>query len=102
MVRRSRWKTAIIVLRTIVLAAAPLAAVVAIQPLLRLDAEPLRWAKVIGLAWAVLYLLLAADPTLREKIETAQSVSNLFSTTRREMDRSERRDPPEGGGGRST
>jgi len=95
-VRRFRWKTALIVLRTIALAIAPLAAVIAIQPLLHLEPEPFRWVKVISLAWALLYLLLAADPTLREKIETAQSVSNLFSTTRRELDRSERRDSPDG------
>jgi hypothetical protein len=99
-IRRSHWKTAIGVLRTLALAAAPLAAVIAIQPLLHLDAQPLRWAKLIGLGWALLYLLLAADPTLREKIETAQSVSNLLSSARRDS-RPERRDTPEGGGGRA-
>src|SRR5215475_4348291 len=45
-IRRSRWKTAIGLLRTLALAAAPLAAVIAIQPLLHLDAQPLRWAKL--------------------------------------------------------
>jgi hypothetical protein len=89
-VRRSRWQTGFLVLKTVVLSAAPLAVVIAAQPLLDLGAEPLRWAKIVGLAWAVLYLLLAVDPTLRDKIETAQSVGNLLSSTRR--------DPPDGGG----
>lgn len=99
MLRRSRWKTAMAALKTMALAAAPLVAVLAIQPLLHLEGETLRWAKVIGLGWAVLYVLLAADPTLREKIETAQSVSNLLGTARREIGRLDRRNPPGAGGG---
>jgi tetratricopeptide (TPR) repeat protein len=81
--RRSWWRTALSLFTTVGLAVAPLVAVFAVQPLLHLDGGTLRWAKVIGLGWAVLYLLIAADPTLREKIETAQSVSNLLGTSRR-------------------
>src|SRR5439155_12182653 len=67
-VRRSRRTTAIAVLRTAVVTVAPLVTVFAVQPLLGLDAGVLRWAKVAGLGWGVLYLLLTADPTLREKV----------------------------------
>ncbi len=82
-VRRSWWRTAAALFTTLGLAVAPLLAVLAVQPLLRLDEPTLRWAKVVGLGWTVLYLLIAADPKLREKIETAQSVSNLLTTSRR-------------------
>ncbi|PWR11500.1 hypothetical protein DKT68_05590 [Micromonospora acroterricola] len=92
-VRRSRWRTAVVVLRSIALAAAPLAVVFAIQPVLGLEAQMLQWAKVTGLAWAVLYLLLAVDPTVREKIEAAQAVGSLFGATGPDPGRPERREP---------
>lgn len=90
--RRSRWRAAVTVLRTVAVAVTPLAALLAVQPVLGLDTGILQWAKVVSIGWAVLYLLLAADPTLREKIETAQSVSNLVSSSRKEPDRSEHRE----------
>ncbi len=71
-VRRSRWHAVLGTLRTLLFMALPLAGVLAVQPLLHLDAPALRWAKVVGLAWAALYLLLTLDPTLREKLETAR------------------------------
>jgi tetratricopeptide (TPR) repeat protein len=81
-VRRSWWRWTAGLFTTIGLAVAPLLAVLAAQPLLDLDGATLRWAKVAGLGWGVLYLLIAADPKLREKIETAQSVSNLLASRR--------------------
>ena len=90
--RQSRWRTAVTALRTIAVAVTPLTALLILQPMLELDTSILQWAKVVGIGWAVLYLLIAADPTLREKIETAQSISNLVSSSRKEPERPEHRD----------
>ena len=97
-VRKPRWRIALGMLRAIASAVVPLVVLLAVQPLLHLDAGVLQWAKLIGLAWALLYLLVTADPTLREKVELAQSISS-FSTTRREPGRTQHWGPPDQGSG---
>jgi tetratricopeptide (TPR) repeat protein len=97
--RRSRWRAAVDLLRTGVVASAPFALVYATQPLLQLNPDALGWARVAGLAWFVLYLLLAMDPTLREKIETMRSITSLVSSARVEASRLQRRDALDGGSG---
>ncbi|UWP86329.1 hypothetical protein Dfulv_19655 [Dactylosporangium fulvum] len=95
-----RWKTALGAAKVLAVAVAPVLIVIAAQPLLQLDTAALRWAKVAGLVWAVLYLLLAVDPTLRDKIDTAQSLNSLLTSARRDPERADRRDVSDGAGGR--
>ncbi|MEV4141550.1 hypothetical protein AB0J72_56510 [Dactylosporangium sp. NPDC049742] len=73
-VRRSRRTVATEALRVAVFAGLPLAAVYLAQPWLSFSETVHDWAKVIGLAWALLYLLLHLDPTLREKLGTVLAV----------------------------
>jgi tetratricopeptide (TPR) repeat protein len=73
-VRRSRRALAVEALRVALFAGLPLAAVYAAQPWLTFSGTVHDWAKVIGLAWALLYVLLHLDPTLREKLGTVLSV----------------------------
>ncbi|MGW3344653.1 tetratricopeptide repeat protein [Nonomuraea rubra] len=79
---RSRRRVALDVARTIVVTAAPLSGVLLLQPFLGLDAPMLAWAKVIGVAWAVLYLLLTLDPSIRDKIDV---LSPLVGTAREDL-----------------
>jgi hypothetical protein len=79
-VRRSRRALAVEVLRVALFAGLPLAAVYAAQPWLTFSETVHDWAKVIGLGWALLYVLLTLDPTLRDKLGTALSVVTLGQT----------------------
>ncbi|UBU15778.1 hypothetical protein [Nonomuraea gerenzanensis] len=79
---RSRRGIALDVTRTLVVMAAPLSGVLLLQPFVGLDAPMLAWAKVIGVAWAVLYLLLAMDPSIRDKIDV---LSPLMGTAREDL-----------------
>ncbi|MEU0558793.1 hypothetical protein [Dactylosporangium sp. NPDC006015] len=73
-VRRGGRAVAAEVLRVALFAGLPLAAVYAAQPWLSFSGAMHDWAKVIGLAWALLYVLLHLDPTLREKLGTVLAV----------------------------
>lgn len=77
----SRWSRTIAAARTLLVAAAPLATVIALQPVLELAADHYHWAKIATAGWAAVYLLISIDPTLREKIEV---VSDLVSLARGE------------------
>jgi tetratricopeptide (TPR) repeat protein len=84
-VRRSRWRTALLVARAVALAVVPLAVVLVVSPFLGLTGSTVLWARIAGLGWAVLYLLLTADPGLRDKIETTRSLlTTVRDTGRRE------------------
>lgn len=73
-VRRSRRMVARDVGRTLTFAALPIVLVLVAQPAVRLDPTVFGRANVAGIAWAALYLLATFDPTLRDKLDTAQSV----------------------------
>ncbi|WP_238013118.1 tetratricopeptide repeat protein [Dactylosporangium sp. AC04546] len=77
-----RRATALRVARSVLFAALPLAAVFAAQPVLHLDKEILSWAKVVALAWALLYLVFTFDQTLRDKIEMAWGAAGAFRPPR--------------------
>jgi hypothetical protein len=68
--RRSRRRIAVDVVRIVVFAGLPLGAVFVAQPWLELHETVLNWAKVVGLSWALLYVLLTVDPTMRDKLST--------------------------------
>ncbi|MET7418780.1 hypothetical protein [Dactylosporangium sp. NPDC005555] len=68
--RRSRRAVAVAILRMALFAGLPLVAVYMAQPWLKFSGTVHDWAKVVGLAWALLYVLLHLDPTLREKLGT--------------------------------
>ncbi|MEV4617870.1 hypothetical protein AB0J74_04010 [Asanoa sp. NPDC049573] len=87
---RRRLKQALGIARTVAVAAVPLAVVLAVTPLVDFDSETLRWARLATLGWAVIYLLIAADPNLKDKIEVAQSTANFLRGSRTEPDRPER------------
>ncbi|MEV4516966.1 hypothetical protein AB0K00_49440 [Dactylosporangium sp. NPDC049525] len=76
-VRRSRRAIAVETLRVALFAGLPLAAVYAAQPWLAFSETVHDWAKVVGLGWALLYVLLTLDPTLRDKLGAALSVVTL-------------------------
>ncbi len=86
--RRSRRATALAIAKTIAVTAFPLLAVLAVQPLLQLDPDALRWGKLAGLIWAVLYLLLTLDDTLRDKIDTTRALLDTARGTGTGRDRS--------------
>jgi hypothetical protein len=76
-VRRGRRAIAGEALRTTVFAGLPLAVVYLAQPWLTFSETVHDWAKVAGLGWALLYVLMTLDPTLREKLGTALSMITL-------------------------
>jgi hypothetical protein len=80
--RRRRRQVAAAAARTVLFAALPLAAVFAVQPVLRLDEDILGWARLVGLAWAVLYIVISFDATLRDKIEVTSGLTGLFTQDR--------------------
>ncbi|MEV0134391.1 hypothetical protein AB0H83_38780 [Dactylosporangium sp. NPDC050688] len=74
---RSRRTVAAEVLRTAVFAGLPLAVVYLAQPWLAFSETALNWAKVAGLGWALLYVLLTLDPALRDKLSTGLALVTL-------------------------
>jgi hypothetical protein len=70
------------VLKTLALAVVPLVAALVLEPWLSLDSKTAQWARLAGFGWAVLYVLLAADPGLREKIDTAQRAASVLKGNR--------------------
>lgn len=77
--RSSFWRTVTAILRTILVAALPLLAVLAAQSVLHFSEGEFRWATVITGAWALLYVIICLDPTVRDKIETARSLTGVLN-----------------------
>lgn len=75
-----RRRAVVAVTRAAVAAALPLAAVFAIQPFIHASSSLLGWAKILTGAWALLYVLLSIDPTLRDKIGAARELADLVQT----------------------
>jgi hypothetical protein len=69
------------VVRTILVAGLPLAVVLTAQQFLHASPGLFDWARITTGIWALLYVLLSIDPAIRDKIETAQQVAGLLSTT---------------------
>jgi hypothetical protein len=71
-------RRALAVGRAVTAAALPLAAVLAVQPFIHATAGVFTWARVLAGAWALLYVLLSIDPTMRDKIGTARDLAGLL------------------------
>ena len=67
--------------RAIVVAALPLAAVLAAQPLVHASPALFGWARIATAVWALLYVLLSIDPAMRDKIGAARDLASLIQTT---------------------
>jgi hypothetical protein len=61
-------------------AALPLAAVLAGQPLVHASAPVFGWARIATAVWALLYVLLNIDPSMRDKIGAARDLASLAQT----------------------
>lgn len=79
--RRRRWRAVLDGVRTVVVMAVPLATVFVLTPVLGLSGDAGGWAKAVGVAWAVLYLLMSLDPTLRDKVETMKNMAETVKAT---------------------
>lgn len=66
--------------RALVVAGVPLAAVLVTQPFLHVSPGLYGWARIVTAAWALLYVLLSIDPTIRDKITVARDLSDLIRT----------------------
>ena len=75
-------RNAITAIRTILVAALPLAAVLAAQPFLHTSPGLFGWARIATAAWALLYLVLSLDPAIRDKIDTASQVVGILHNAR--------------------
>lgn len=75
-------RRAITFIRTILVAAIPLAAVLAAQPLLQTSPGVFGWARIATGTWALLYIVLSLDPAMRDKIDTASELVGLLHNTR--------------------
>jgi hypothetical protein len=56
----------------------PLTAVLTAQPFVHLNIALFNWARVTTGIWALLYVILSLDPTIRDKIGTAQEIAGLL------------------------
>jgi hypothetical protein len=61
-------------------AAAVLAAVLIAQPFLHAGPSLFDWARITTAIWALLYVLLSVDPTIRDKIAAARDLADLIQT----------------------
>ncbi|WP_285687265.1 hypothetical protein [Actinoplanes sp. NBRC 103695] len=75
--RRPRRQIAFDSARTLFFAGLPLAVTLTAQPWLRFNETILNWARLLTIGWAVLYVLLTADPTFRDKLRTGFALINL-------------------------
>ncbi|MEU4424092.1 hypothetical protein AB0F81_25975 [Actinoplanes sp. NPDC024001] len=74
---RPRRQIAVDAVRTLVFAGLPLAVVLTAQPWLSFNETILNWARLLSIGWALLYVLLTADPTFRDKLRTGFALINL-------------------------
>lgn len=81
--KASLGQKAITTARTIVVAALPLGAALTVNALAHVPNEVFRWTTVVSAAWCLLYTTLSLDPTLRDKIETARSLTGMIGDARK-------------------
>jgi len=71
------------ILRTALVAALPLGAVLVGQAALHFSTEVFRWASIATAAWALLYVIVSLDPAVRDKIDTARSLADTIRDARK-------------------
>jgi hypothetical protein len=74
-------RRAISVVRAILVAGLPLAVVLTAQQFLHANPGLFDWARITTGIWALLYVLLSLDPTISQKIDTAQQIAGFLHTT---------------------
>ncbi|GII29340.1 tetratricopeptide repeat protein [Planotetraspora mira] len=93
--RRRGWQAYVLpVSRAVAVMGLPILLVVALHPIMGLAGDAYRTAVWVSVAWAGLYLLLALDPALREKIETARGLLSASSGPPKPEQKSEPRNDP--------
>lgn len=92
-VHRTRRQVAFWLTRMLVFAGLPLTVVLVAQPWLRFNDAILNWARVLSVGWALLYVLLTADPTAFGKLRRFFALINFGrGGDLTELDRGERKD----------
>jgi hypothetical protein len=71
------------VLRTILVASLPIGAVLTGQAVLHFSSGVFRWASIATGVWALLYVIISLDPAIRDKIETARSLTGTLHDARK-------------------
>ena len=71
------------ILRTVLVAALPIGAVLAGQAILHFSSAAFRWASIATGVWALLYVVISLDPAIRDKIDTARSLVDTLHEARR-------------------
>ncbi|MFI7635114.1 tetratricopeptide repeat protein [Nonomuraea sp. NPDC049400] len=89
------WKERLLLIsRTVAVMGLPILAVTALKPVIGLEGDVYRSALLISIAWAVFCLLLAIDPALRDKIDTARELLSSVGITSNAESSSEARAKP--------
>ena len=78
--RTTLRQQAVSVARVTVVAALPLIVVLAAQPFVHASSPLFNWARIATAIWALLYVLLSIDPTMRDKIGAARDLASLTQT----------------------
>lgn len=73
--------------RAIVVAALPLAVVLAAQPFVHASSPLFNWARIATAIWALLYVLLSIDPAMGDKISAVRDLASLTQTAPRPASR---------------
>jgi hypothetical protein len=74
-------RQAVAAVRALVVAALPLAAVLATQPVLHISTPVFNWARIAAGIWALLYVVITLDPAIRDKIDTARSLAGTLRSS---------------------
>lgn len=75
--RRTKGKTAADIARMIFFAGLPLGVVLGARPWLAFNPTLLSWGKLISVGWALLYVMVTLDPSIREKINIFKALVSL-------------------------
>jgi hypothetical protein len=75
-------RQALAAVRAFVVAALPLAVVLAAQPLVHLSSPVFNWARIAAGIWALLYVVITLDPAVGDKIDTARSLVGTLRDSR--------------------
>jgi hypothetical protein len=67
-------RQAIASVRTFIVAALPLATVLAAQPVLHISSPVFSWARIAAGIWALFYVVIALDPAIGDKVDTARTL----------------------------
>jgi hypothetical protein len=81
--RETLGRKSIEVLRAVLVAALPIGAVLTAQAALHFSSGVFRWASIATGVWALLYVIITLDPAIRDKIETARSLTSTLHDARK-------------------